>query len=100
MCCHVRSIPTPLQIGHPRGCKSETSWYNPPVPTVAEIIRQAVRKSPLSDAEIARGSGIDKSHLSRFLSGGAGLGIEHLESLARFLGLEIIVRQKSRRKGK
>jgi transcriptional regulator with XRE-family HTH domain len=65
-----------------------------------DTIGDAIRKSDKTPAEIARDAGIAKSQLSRLLSGERGLSVNVLERLARALGLEIVVRPKSRRKGR
>lgn len=62
-------------------------------------LRDAIKSSPESPAAIARGAGIDRSRLSRLLSGERALSVEAVEQLAAYLKLEITIRP-ARRKGK
>ena len=52
-------------------------------------LREIVGKCGIPPAEIARQTGIDKSTLSRFLSGERGLPMATLDTLAEFLRLEV-----------
>lgn len=68
---------------------------------LTDAIRDAVERSEESLSAIARGAGVNKSQLSRLLSGERGLSIDSAERVADYLRLEIIVRPKRRgRKGK
>lgn len=61
-----------------------------PKPTrFSDQLRDIVRDCDISPAEIARQTGIDKSTLSRFLSGERGLPMATVDSLSEFLRLEI-----------
>jgi transcriptional regulator with XRE-family HTH domain len=64
-----------------------------------DAIRDAIKTSEQTPAAIARGAGVAKSQLSRFLSGERGLSVEVLERLAGYLDLEVMIRPKRRRKG-
>ncbi|TXT20012.1 MAG: hypothetical protein FD138_4292 [Planctomycetota bacterium] len=55
----------------------------------SEQLREVVANCGIPPAEIARQTGIDKSTLSRFLSGERGLPMATLDALAEFLRLEI-----------
>lgn len=55
---------------------------------IADVIREAVRRSELTRYEIAKRSGIDQAALSRFVRGGS-LRIESLEKLCPVLGLRL-----------
>lgn len=61
-------------------------------------IRDAIEASGKTRYRIAQESGIAQSVLSRLMSGERGLSIEALETLADYLGLEIIMRPKRRRR--
>lgn len=64
-------------------------------------IRDAIEASGQTQYRIAQESGIAASALSRLMSGERGLSIDALETLADYLGLEIVMRPKQRRqKGK
>jgi len=65
---------------------------------VAETIRRAIAASGESRYAICQRAGIEQAAMSRFMRGG-GLRIETLELIAEALGLEIVVRGKSRTKG-
>ena len=61
---------------------------------VSDQIRAAIESSGVSIYRIAAETGIDKSALSRFMSGERGLSTTALDSLGEFLGLEIVVRKR------
>jgi transcriptional regulator with XRE-family HTH domain len=68
--------------------------------SLTDEMRRAIEISKHTHAEIARGSGVGKSQISRFVSGERGLSVDALEKIATFLGLEISVRPIGRGKGK
>lgn len=55
----------------------------------SDQLREIVAECGIQPAEIARQTGIDKSTLSRFLSGERGLPMATLDTLAEFLRLEV-----------
>ena len=61
-------------------------------------IRDAIEASDKTRYRIAQESGIAESVLSRLMSGERGLSIDALETLADYLGLEIVMRPKRRRR--
>ena len=63
-----------------------------------EGIREAIEASGKSRYRIAQESGIAESVLSRLMSGERGLSIDALETLADYLGLELTMRPKQRRR--
>ena len=63
-----------------------------------DTLRKAVEKSDESRYRIGRCSGVSASQLARLVSGERGLSIESAEKLADYLGLEIIIRHKRRRR--
>ena len=63
-------------------------------------VRKAMKSSELTNYRIAKDTGITQSQLSRFARGERGLNVENIEWLADYLGLEIVVRRKKRRKGR
>ena len=65
-----------------------------------EELRHAIETSDKSRYRIWMDLGIDQSHLSKFLSGEKGVSFETYELLADYLGLEITIRHKQRRKGR
>ncbi len=60
-------------------------------------IRNAIEASGKTRYRIAKESGIAESVLSRLMSGECGLSIDALETLADYLGMEILMRPKRRR---
>lgn len=56
--------------------------------TITETLRAAANASTLSQAELARASGIPESGISRFLAG-SGMRSENMDALAKVLGLEL-----------
>ena len=61
-------------------------------------IRDAIGASGESRYRIAKETGIAESVLSRLMSGKRGLSIDALETLADYLGLDIVMRPKRRRR--
>lgn len=60
---------------------------------LAEQLRSEVRKSELSQNEIARRAEIDKAAISRFMSG-SGMTLAAIERLAAVLGLRLVSKKK------
>lgn len=67
---------------------------------ILSAIRQAIEASPKSRYRIAEETRISESALSRLISGERGLSVESVEKLAEYLGLEIVIRPKRRRKNR
>ena len=67
---------------------------------LSEQIREAVRSSGLSMLAVARGAEIDRSTMSKFLSGERGLSMSALDRLGEFLDLRIVAgKRRKERKG-
>lgn len=62
-------------------------------------IRDAIKASDKSYSQICRETDIIPSHLSKLVHGERGLSVEALERMADCLGLEVLLRAKSGRKG-
>lgn len=56
---------------------------------MAEILRQAIKDSGSSIAELARGSGIAQPVLHRFASGERDLTLRTADKLANYFGLQL-----------
>jgi transcriptional regulator with XRE-family HTH domain len=67
---------------------------------LARAIRKAMRESGESRYAIAKGAGVAASQLSRLANGTREISIGTAERIAGYLGLEITLRRKSRRKGR
>jgi transcriptional regulator with XRE-family HTH domain len=63
-----------------------------------DIIRQAIRQSDKSPAQIAKEAGVAKSQLSRLLSEERGLSVDVLERVAEALNLRITIEPKGKSK--
>jgi transcriptional regulator with XRE-family HTH domain len=61
---------------------------------ILEAIRKVIEMSRKTRYRIAKDTGMDESHLGKFLKGQAGLSVERLTRLTDYLGLELIVRPK------
>jgi DNA-binding phage protein len=67
---------------------------------VAELIREAIRAGGMSRYAISKATGIDQGQLCRFMQGQpGGLSFESVDKVLDALGLEIVIRPKSTRKG-
>lgn len=56
---------------------------------LSDQIRAAIRKSDLSQNELARQADVDKAVVSRFVNGGS-MSLESIERLAAVLNLHIV----------
>lgn len=70
------------------------------MPKILDQLKAAITASEKSRYRIAQETGIAESVLSRLMSGERGLSIETAETLAKYLGLEIVLRQDRRGKGR
>ena len=61
-------------------------------------IRRAIDASGQSRYAVSKGSGVSQAQLSRLKSGAQGMSIANVERLAKYLGLEIVIRAKRARK--
>ena len=61
---------------------------------IIETIRTTLLESPIKQSRIAKDTPLTKSELSLFSRGIRGMGLDRLELLADYLGLEIIIRPK------
>lgn len=66
---------------------------------ILDELKAAIGASDQSRYRIAQETGIAEAALSRLMSGERGLSVESVEILADYLGLEITIRPKRRRKG-
>ena len=68
---------------------------------ILDAICEAIEASDKTRYRIAKDTGISQPQLSRLMTGERGLSIDALERLADYLGSEIVMRPKRRRrKGK
>lgn len=67
---------------------------------LSRAIERAMRESGQSRYAIAKGTGVAASQLSRLANGTRGLSIDTAERIADYLGFEVVLRRKSRRKGR
>ena len=64
---------------------------------LSEQVRRAIRESEYSCYAIAKATGVDKSTISRFMSGKRTLSMACMDRIGAFLGLKIV--RAKRRKG-
>ena len=67
---------------------------------IEDGMRAAIEASNKTRYRISQETGIDQSHLSRFMTGEKGLSLDAMERLTDCLGLEIVIRPKRRRRRK
>jgi transcriptional regulator with XRE-family HTH domain len=67
--------------------------------TLTEQLRCIVRDCGKTLGELARETGVDKSALSRFLRRERGLSMGGLDSVGKYLGLEIRLTKRCKPKG-
>ncbi|HTV49206.1 MAG TPA: helix-turn-helix transcriptional regulator [Phycisphaerae bacterium] len=56
---------------------------------IGEQLKFYIRKSRITQAELARQTGIQESAISRFLTGERGLDLVSIEKLAKYFRLEL-----------
>ncbi len=61
---------------------------------IGEQLRQSIQGGRLSQAELARGTGLSEGQISRFLKGERGLSLESIDKLLEVLELEIVIRPR------
>ncbi len=68
--------------------------------TLSDSIRKAIESSGMSRYELAKRSGVSEAALSRFVRGIMELKTDSLDKLAGPLGLRLVVKRPSKRKGR
>ena len=67
---------------------------------IYDTIRKVIAESDKTRYRLWQETGISQAQLCEFLHGRRGMSVENLETLAKALGLEIIVRPAKRKKGR
>ena len=65
--------------------------------TVSPLLKQivvAIETSGQTRYQIAKGSGVAQSQLSRLVRGEGGMSVANIERIAEYLGLEVVLRPK------
>lgn len=65
---------------------------------MTEQVRVAITNCGITQAEIARETGITKGALSRFMSGQRDMTLRTLETIAQVIGVRLVVGRPRRRK--
>jgi plasmid maintenance system antidote protein VapI len=65
---------------------------------ILDALRKAIESNAQTPSAIAKHTGVARSQLSRFLRRERGLSIEAAEKLAAYLGLEVVIRPRRRRR--
>ena len=81
-------------------CFLTQSRYHLGVSRLENALRRVIERSKLSRYSISKGTGISQGQLSRFLNRQRGLAVDSIERLANYLGLEIKIGLKRRRKAR
>lgn len=68
-------------------------------PLLEQLIR-AIESCGQTRYQIAKGSGVAQSQLSRLVRGEGGMSVTNIERIAEYLGLEVIIRRKSKARGR
>ncbi len=63
-------------------------------PAVSEQLRLAIEASGQSRYAICKATGLDQGQLSKFMGGAVGLGLESVDVLCAYLGLELRARRR------
>ncbi len=67
---------------------------------LTDAITAAVKASDETPYSIARGAGVARSQLSRMMRGQSGMTADSIERLAEYLGLQITIAPKEKKRGK
>ena len=62
---------------------------------ICDKLKQAIEKGTKSRYRLWQETGIKQSHLSRFMAGTRGLGVDNAEKLAKALGFELIMQKRA-----
>lgn len=65
---------------------------------VSDQLRREISQAEISQYELARRVGLDKSVLSRFMHGKSGLSIQNIDAICQELGLELRKEPRTERK--
>ena len=65
---------------------------------MTEQVRTAITKSGMTQAELARETGLTKGALSRFMSGERDMTLRTLHRIAPYIGVRLIVTRPKRRR--
>ncbi len=71
-----------------------------PKQKLTDQLRQAVADSGRTLGEFSRGTGIDKTALSRFVNGERGVSMESLDAIGDYLDLRLVGGKPRMKKGK
>jgi DNA-binding phage protein len=66
---------------------------------ITELIQEAIRSGGMSRYAISKVTGIDQGQLCRFVQGQGSLSFESADKVLECLGLEVVIRPRSTRKG-
>lgn len=67
---------------------------------LSEQLRAAILNADKSRYRIAKETGLTEAGLSRFVNHVSGLSLDSIDKIGEYLGLEIVVREQSERKGR
>ena len=64
------------------------------MPSIQQQVIDAIEASGQTRYQIAKGSGVAQSQLSRLFSGESSMTTTNIERIAEYLGLEVVLRPK------
>jgi transcriptional regulator with XRE-family HTH domain len=64
---------------------------------LSDQLREIIEGCGQTRYAIAKATGVSQATLSRFMNGGRGLPMKTLDTLAEYLGLELVVRSVSKK---
>jgi transcriptional regulator with XRE-family HTH domain len=62
-------------------------------PTLTDVLREAIRRSGLTQYRIAKDTGIPATSIMRFMRGETSLRLDKADTLADYLGLGLVKRK-------
>lgn len=65
---------------------------------IFDQLREMIQTSGKTRYRIAKDTGVTEPHLCKFMQNKAGLSVEGVERLSDYLGLEIVIRPKRRKR--
>jgi DNA-binding phage protein len=80
--------------------RGQLSSYAHDVAKLLDAIRREIERSGLTRYRIAKESGVSAGQLSRLVNNERGMTLDTVERLVDYLGLEVVIRPKTRRRRK
>jgi transcriptional regulator with XRE-family HTH domain len=65
---------------------------------ICDELKQAIERDPRSRYRLSKDTGIEQSQLSRFMAGKRSLTVESIETLAKALGFELVMKKRTKKR--